>query len=253
MIATLAPPARDIWTRAALAAGAAHLLAVGALFVRIVPGYDPSNDPPVIAVEMAMPSTLPAPIHDAPTPRQVEAPEQTPPKPVAQKKLPFDPPPEQPIASIKPDVVLPPKREETRPIEKADPLPPAPTTTELSAPELKPDTKVAAQITGGAAAGKPTAADMWDARVLARIELMKRYPGAASRENQQDQVRVLVAMDRGGRLLDARIASSRGFDLLDEAALDAVRRAAPFPKPPPEIAGNQVRVAVIVRFFRKAR
>lgn len=230
-----------------------HISAVGALFVQIVPAIIPNNDPPAIAVEMAAPSSLPAPTIDAPTPRQIEAPEPTPEKQIVTKKLLFDPPPPQQIASLKPDVVLPPKKKEPRPAEKINPLPPSPTTTDQAAPDLKPDKKVAALIVGGAANGKPTAADQWDARVRARIEMMKRYPAQAASQNQQDEVRVLLTVDRSGRLLERRIAASRGFGLLNDAALDAVQRAAPFPKPPTEIAGDRIRLSVIVRFFKRAR
>ena len=253
MIHATARSTRGIWAKSALIVTTVHVSAIGALFVQIVPAIIPNNDPPVIAVEMAAPSSVPSPTKDAPTPRQIEAPEQTPEEQIAKKKLLFDPPPQQRIASLKPDVVLPPDRKEPKPLEKSNPLPPAPTTTDQAAPDLKPDRKVAALVVGGAANGKPSAADQWDARVRARIELMKRYPALAASQNQQDEVRVLLTVDRSGRLLERRVAASRGFGLLNEAALDAVQRAAPFPKPPTEIAGERIHLSVIVRFFKRAR
>ncbi len=243
---------RPAWGWALAIVGAAHLVAVGALFVRLTPAVDP-NDTPAIAIEMAPPAALPAPVHDSPTPRQIEAPkqtQQTQPKPI---KLPFDPPPIINVADTKPEVVLPPKKEDPQPTEKTTPLPPAPTTTPQAAPDLKPDMKTAAFVTNGASAGKATPADLWDARVVARIELMKRYPALAMRQSQEDDVGVLLTLDRGGRLLDAQLQSSRGFELLNDAALDAVRRAAPFPKAPSDISGDPIRVSVIIRFFTPTR
>lgn len=244
---------RPIWGKALLIAGSLHVLAIGALFVRFSPAIDPMTEAPAIAVDMASPASLPAPIHDAPTPRQIEAPQQVPQEQPKPKKLPFDPPPLLAVANTKPDVVLPLKKEDLPRPDKASPLPPAPATTELAAPDLKPDTKTTALITNGASAGKASATDLWDARIRSRIELTKRYPGVAARQKQQDDVDVVLTMDRGGRLLDVRVRSSLGFALLNDAALDAVRRAAPFPRPPKEIEGDPIRLSVIVRFFQKGR
>ncbi len=243
---------RPAWGRALAAVGFAHLAALGALLVHLTPAVD-QNDTPAIAIEMAPPAALPAPVHDTPTPRQIEAPKQTQEKQPKPIKLPFDPPPIVQVADIKPDVVLPPKKEEPQLTEKVSPLPPAPTTTPQAAPDFKPDTKTAALLNNGASAGKATPADLWDARVVARIELMKRYPSSAMRQNQEDEVGVLLTLDRGGRLLDAQLQSNRGFGLLNEAALDAVRRAAPFPKPPSDVPGDPIKVSVIIRFFTQTR
>uniref|UniRef100_UPI0035C99C6E energy transducer TonB n=1 Tax=uncultured Sphingomonas sp. TaxID=158754 RepID=UPI0035C99C6E len=240
------------WRRAMIFASVVHALALGWLFVRISPSPVQNNALPAIAVEMASPAALPAPIHDAPTPRQVEAPRQIVRMQPEPRKVPFDPPPETKLADAKAEVVLPLKKVDTPPTEKANPLPPAPTTTQAAAPDLKQDVKTTAMLTGGASAGKAGPADIWDARVRARIELTKRYPGLATRQHQQDNVDVVLTIDRGGRLLDARVRTSAGFAMLNDAALDAVRRAAPFPKPPKEVEGDPVKIAVIVRFFERA-
>ncbi|WP_428152518.1 TonB family protein [Brevundimonas sp.] len=244
---------RPIWGRSLAIVGGAHLLAIGLLFVRISPTLDLSNEMPAIAVEMASPAAIPAPMLDVPTPQQVEAPEQTPPKPREPKELPFDPPPEIRQANLNPVVVLPLRTEERPRPEDSTPLPPAPATTQAAAPDLRPAERNTAPLTGGASAGRATASDVWDARVRARIELTKRYPGQAARQDQEDNVSVLMTLDRNGRLLDARIRNSRGFALLDEAALDAVRRAAPFPAPPEDITGERIRLSVIVRFYKRGR
>ncbi len=252
MIGRPVPSSGPAWGRALAVAGGAHLAAIGALFVHFIPATPAVNDPPAIAVEMAPPVALPAPKHDTPTPRQVEAPERTPQKQPEPKKLPFPPPPLQ-VADAKPEVVLPPRKVEQPPPEKVSPLPPAPTTTQQAAPDLKPDTRVAALLTGGAAPGKASAADIWDARVRSRIELKKRYPALAEQQLQQDDVNVFLAVDRTGHLLEARIKASRGFGMLDAAALEAVRNAAPYPKAPAEITGDPIRLTVFVRFYKKAR
>lgn len=253
MILTALPSQRPLWSRALMVAAGVHALAIGTLFLRVSTWVEPSVEMPAIAIEMADPSTIPAPIHDVATPEQVEAPKQVEQKQPVEKKPPFDPPPTLQVADVKPEVTVPLKKDTPQPVEKVNPLPPAPTTTALAAPDLKPDAKVAARITGGASAGKASEADLWDARVRSRIELTKRYPSLAARQNQQDEVDVLLTIDRSGRLLNARIRGSHGFPLLDEAALDAVRRAAPFPKPPKEVEGDPILYSVIIRFVPRKR
>ena len=244
---------RPLWGRSLIVVGTMHALGLGALFFQITPAFEPSMEMPAIAVEMALPSAVPAPVNDAPTPEQVEAPEPAPREQPKPEELPFDPPPEIQRPNVKPEVIVPLRTEQRPAPERTNPLPPAPTTTRAAAPDLTPAERNTAPLTGGASAGRAAASDQWDARVRARIEMTKRYPSLAARQNQEDDVNVLLTVNRQGRLMDARIRNSRGFELLDGAALDAVRRAAPFPRPPAEIGGEQIRLSVIVRFYKRTR
>ena len=65
------------------------------------------------------------------------------------------------------------------------------------------------------------------------VARQRRYPEAAARLGQEGVAQVRVRLDRDGSLTCApRIASSSGFELLDEEAVRMVRRAAPFPALP---------------------
>ena len=55
------------------------------------------------------------------------------------------------------------------------------------------------------------------------------------------------SLDRQGRVTASRIAKSSGSSALDEATLDLVRRAQPFPAPPPEM-GGEVNLSVPIRY-----
>lgn len=248
-------PARGrLWIKAAGAALAIHAGAVGAMLVRISSTADPSLEQTAVAIDMApLVTAPPAPVHDAPTPERVEAPKTEPERRPDVKKAPFDPPPELKVSDAKPEVVVPKKEEQKPSEEKPNSLPPAPTTTRQAAPEVKQDAKVAAAVTGGANAGTNNPVDAWYARVTGKIQLMKRYPAPAASKGQQDEVNVSIVVDRRGRLLTSHIEQSRGFALLDEATLDAVRLAAPFPRPPAEIGGDVIKMSVILRFFKKER
>jgi protein TonB len=48
--------------------------------------------------------------------------------------------------------------------------------------------------------------------------------------------------------MSSRIATSSGFAALDEEPLALVQRAEPFPAPPPEVSGSEIKVVVPVGF-----
>ena len=80
------------------------------------------------------------------------------------------------------------------------------------------------------------------------IERNKRYPQTAEGRNQHGTVQLAFSLDRQGRVTASRIARSSGSSALDEATLDLVRRAQPFPAPPPEMAGAEVNLSVPIRY-----
>jgi periplasmic protein TonB len=84
--------------------------------------------------------------------------------------------------------------------------------------------------------------------VVGLLERNKRYPEAAQARNQHGTVELAFSLDRQGRVTASRIAKSSGSSALDEATLDLVRRAQPFPAPPPEMAGAEVNLSVPIRY-----
>lgn len=60
----------------------------------------------------------------------------------------------------------------------------------------------------------------------------KQYPAAARQLGQQGRPVVRVRIDRGGNVKFSSVDTPTGHQLIDEAALDMVRRANPFPVPP---------------------
>ena len=80
------------------------------------------------------------------------------------------------------------------------------------------------------------------------IERNKRYPPAAQSRREEGVVQLIFSLDRKGRVLASRVAKTSGFAALDEEAMALVRRAQPFPPPPPELAGDPVAVTVPIRF-----
>jgi TonB family protein len=75
----------------------------------------------------------------------------------------------------------------------------------------------------------------WLGLIRARIEKLKRYPVLARRRGIEGKVVVAFTITKQGEVKEAVITRSSGFALLDKAALNSVRKAAPFPYLPDRI------------------
>ncbi len=60
------------------------------------------------------------------------------------------------------------------------------------------------------------------------------YPDMARRMGWSGQVRVGFVIQEDGCVRNVRVISSSGFELLDRNAVETVRKASPFPRPPAE-------------------
>lgn len=92
--------------------------------------------------------------------------------------------------------------------------------------------------------------DSWEGRVMARLERFRRYPIAARARRQQGIAQLRVSVARDGSLLGLSLQHSSGFALLDQAALDTFRRAAPLPKVPDD-RPVPVELSYPVEFFMR--
>lgn len=93
--------------------------------------------------------------------------------------------------------------------------------------------QVARKATATASAGQEARAQaIWGAKIRSRIERAKRYPRGTQASGE---VHLAITVSSRGRLLGVRIVRSSGNPVLDQAALDAVRRAGRFPAAPREL------------------
>jgi periplasmic protein TonB len=76
----------------------------------------------------------------------------------------------------------------------------------------------------------------WKKEVYARINQNKVYPPSAEVKNEGGIVHLRFVLNRQGELTGSRIIRSSGSATLDNAALDLLRRAQPFPPPPADVA-----------------
>lgn len=169
------------------------------------------------------------------------------------RPLPPPPPPVQPQEIKLPDVLVPPVIQPPLVVETPSPLPPPPVVTPKAAepPPPRPDT--AAPRTPSTAPATNAAPAESEAQKVASLEgeyagklramlnSTKRYPTGrqASQQRPQGKVKLWFTVARGGALIDAGILESSNSNLLDDAALGAVRRGTYPPFPPNTWTGQE--------------
>ena len=87
-------------------------------------------------------------------------------------------------------------------------------------------------------------------KVASKLRRSLRYPREAKRQRIRGEVVVSFVVTGNGGVSNIRIARSSGFPVLDEAARDAVRRAAPFPSIPPNDGRSSWPFSVPLGFTR---
>lgn len=85
---------------------------------------------------------------------------------------------------------------------------------------------------GKTSAAGNAAVSNYPGKVASKLRRALRYPAAAKRQRLRGQVRVSFVVSASGAVSSVRIVSSSGSSVLDKAALETVRRAAPFPDIP---------------------
>ena len=212
------------WTLAGVAILAAHVAVVAVLALwytrepvgpNIIPAISVTLEP----VEASSPEIQTQDIAVGPTMQQADAApkeehkeEQ---KPVEQVQQ----PPPQPQA----EVTLSRKEEK---VEKPEPQPmmPAPETRALPKNERIAEFSVASS-------------NAYSALIFGHLQRFKRYPLAA--HGASGIVTVRFELNRAGEIISSKVTKSSGNNILDQEALDILRRASPFPAFPAAKPGTQ--------------
>ena len=127
---------------------------------------------------------------------------------------------------------------------------PSPVTEAVSVPDVGGIRPAEASAIGFAHQAAPVFASKADyfEMVRMRIETRKTYPESARKEQKQGGVSVRFTITRDGNVKSVAIAESSGHDLLDSAALSAVKNAAPLPRPPRNLFDDQLKVKITIMF-----
>ena len=138
----------------------------------------------------------------------------------------IEPPPPVPDAEVKlPEQIKQPEN------PKEEVTPPVPETT--SPPRPKPS---AAQIAS------------WYRRIAQQVERHKGYPPSARARHETGTAELAFTLDRSGKVMTSRIVRTSGSAALDQETIDTVRRAQPYPSPPPNMPGETFEFTVPIRF-----
>lgn len=90
-------------------------------------------------------------------------------------------------------------------------------------------------------------------RIRDLLDGAAHYPSMAQRSGMQGRVVVGLRIAEDGRLIAARVTSSCGFSMLDEAALAAANDLSRFPAPPTLVTwntSNELRVPIVFELSR---
>lgn len=212
-------PARGLVLSVALHGGAVLAALAWAGATRTVP----PPEPPVVELIRVPPAPIVPPV----PPKPLE-----PPKPVPEdkpKQLTAARPVAQPLPQPK-TVAAAADRAETRtpPAAPTEAPPPGPVAPSAPAPAPVPAPAAPPAPRQIATEGIPTD---YVNQVYARINGNAEYPREAKVRHQQGKVGYRLTLGPDGALLGVEIASC-GVEALDEAAREAIKRAAPFPKLP---------------------
>lgn len=84
--------------------------------------------------------------------------------------------------------------------------------------------------------------------LMAWLARHRVYPTEARKDKMQGVVQVRFSLDREGHLLTASVQRSAGFSVLDQAALDVLRRAEPMPAFPKGLDRQKMTVSLPIDF-----
>lgn len=96
---------------------------------------------------------------------------------------------------------------------------------------------------GGGQSGARVAS--WESRLRASIERQKRYPRNAQRNRQEGVVTVAFTVSATGNISNIRVQESSGYNILDQAGVNAVERVG---RTDPHPSGQQINTSVPIRF-----
>lgn len=84
--------------------------------------------------------------------------------------------------------------------------------------------------------------------VRLKIQSRKKYPRVALERQIEGKVVVHFVIESDGRVTSVDLVQRSGHEILNQAALEAVRAASPFPRPPKRFFGGPVSLEVAIVF-----
>ena len=216
-----------------------HVVVLAAALSGIWPKYVPPEVPPDMVVEVVLdepPPPPPPPPPPEPQPLKPEPQPVTPPKPV--------PVPPKAAPQVKQQAPIP---QATTPSPDADAQPiPAPVAPPTPAP-IQEERTVQPPPTVRPAAD-PEVTKVYLSGIKGRVQDKVVYPSLSLKRGEQGTVHVHTSLSRDGAVVDVSADEDGVSSRLRDAAVKAVKDAAPFPPMPDSVPGNPVQVTIPVVF-----
>lgn len=226
-----AVPSPRWWRAAVLAVAVEAAVLTGAAWLLARPAPPP---PARDEIQLDL-TTLPPP--EVPKPPEPEQPKVEPPKPEPAKPV-----PQKMQAKPAPRKPVPPS---PVPVKTPSPLP-GPVSSEPADFAEPPPSPPPVEPAPVRSVVKADVVDLFQAQARAAVQAALRYPNAARIRKLTGQSR--IGFDyRDGQASNARIVTSSGYDVLDEAAIAALNNAV-LPAPPPDLAGHLLKLTIAVNF-----
>jgi len=185
--------------------------------------------------EFTMPKPDPRPVPDVdsrPIPRAEVRPESPVPRAA----------PPQPAAVVEPQIVP------VTPPQRDVPPPAVPQAAVQPPPVAVPAAPIAPPVAAADPVAERTLSTSYEKSLSDLIKSKERYPDRARRQRWQGTVIIALSLSVEGKVKDISVAESSGRDILDDAALEMVRRASPLPRAPEGLRGKERSVRVPIAF-----
>ena len=213
--------------------------------VRPEPQIEPRPEP-----VLRQPEPEPPPI-----PRAEIAPPLPRPEPVVMPKPePRLEPRTQPKIEITPEPRIEP-RPEPQPVPRVEPPTPSvaaatvqPAPVAVPVPPPAPPQPVALNKEPSVPAAKPSLLLMYGQSISKEIKRYQKYPPVAQRRGWEGTAEVLLQIAADGKVTSITLGKSSGRSVLDEEALNMVRKASPLPQAPQDLRGRELTVTVPIVF-----
>ncbi|HKQ24628.1 MAG TPA: TonB family protein [Burkholderiales bacterium] len=203
--------------------------------------------PPIPRAEIAPP---PAPVVVPKAEPRIEPKSEITPEPKIEPRP--EPPPvarveplPEPRTEILPDQQPVPRVEPPPPVEQAT-VPPAPVVATPVPPPAPP--QPVARKKEPDRAVEPRLLLTYGLSISNEIKRYQKYPPMAQRKGWEGTAEVLLQIDADGKVTRITLGKSSGRSVLDEEALNMVRKASPLPPAPQDLRGRELTVTVPIVF-----
>ena len=92
-----------------------------------------------------------------------------------------------------------------------------------------------------------TSKDYFD-MVRLKIETCKKYPSSAKSRHIEGRVTIQFIIKQNGQISNLKLLKNTRHSILNKAALNAVKKAAPFPVPPPNLFKEPINIEITILF-----